>query len=285
VVVEKRDVHLRGVRAAPGNVASGPGRRVCRLGRARINNVERIVPTPSTDSDLVSERPPDGQEPHLLDSTEAGPSVIRGSVLRLSGHVLGALASVAASAVVIRHLGVVDTGRFVTVMSLVVIAGSISDLGLSAVGVREYAVRPREDGHRLLRNLLGMRLAFVVLGVAIATIFASAAGYTHTMVLGTIVAGVGMALFVTQQSLAIPLHVRLRFGAVAGLTLLVQIGVGIAAVLLAVTGASLLPFFAVHIPVMVPVLALTVLVGGGCVRSCRSLPPSCCRSCTSALPR
>ncbi|MEA2220710.1 MAG: hypothetical protein QOJ35_3336 [Solirubrobacteraceae bacterium] len=238
---------------------------MCPLGR-RINNVAAIVPAPSTDSDDTVERRSDAAQPDLLDSSEAGASVIRGSVLRLAGHVLGALAAVAASAVVIRHLGVVDTGRFVTVLSLVVIAGSISDLGLSAVGVREYAVRPRPEGHRLLRNLLGMRLAFVVAGVVLATIFAAVAGYTDVMVLGTVVAGVGMTLFVTQQSLAIPLHVRLRFGAVAGLVLLGQVGVAVVAALLAVAGAGLLAFFAMNIPIMAAVLVLTVVVGGGEMR-------------------
>ena len=182
---------------------------------------------------------------------------------------LGALAGVVASAVVIRHLGVVDTGRFVTVLSLVVIAGSISDLGLSAVGVREYAVRPPDEGHRLLRNLLGMRLAFAAGGVLVAIAFAALADYTDVMVAGTALAGVGMILFVSQQSLAIPFHVRLRFGAVAGLTLLGQVLVALAAIILAVAGAGLLAFFGMNIPTMAFVLVLTVLIGG---REMRALP-------------
>src|SRR4051812_27159417 len=77
----------------------------------------------------------------VVDTQEAGPAVIRGSALRLGGMIAGTLATVVSSAIIIRHLGVVDTGRFVTVMALVVIVASISDLGLSAVGVREYTVR------------------------------------------------------------------------------------------------------------------------------------------------
>ncbi len=232
----------------------------------RINNVARIVSTPPTDSDHEPTRPPGAAPPDLLDSTEAGGSVIRGSGLRLGGHVLGALAGVAVSAVVIRQLGVVDTGRFVTVMSLVVVAGSISDLGLSAVGVREYAVRPPDEGHRLLRNLLGMRLAFVAGGIAVVLAFAALAGYGSTMVAGVLVAGVGMTLFVAQQSLAIPLHVRLRFGAVAGLLLLGQVGVALMAVLLALAGAGLLAFLAMNIPTTLAVLLLTLAIGGAGVR-------------------
>ena len=175
---------------------------------------------------------------------------------------MGTLATVASSAVVIRHLGVVDTGRWVTVMSLVVIVGSISDLGLSAVGVREYTVRPPEEGRRFLRNLLGMRMAFVILGLGVAVAFTVGAAYTTTMVLGTILAGAGMVLFVIQQSLTIPLQARLRLGWVAAFQLLFLVGLALEAVVLVAIGAGLLPFFALWIPITAVVLAITVRIGG-----------------------
>jgi O-antigen/teichoic acid export membrane protein len=154
-------------------------------------------------------------------------------------------------------------------MALVVIVGSISDLGLSAVGVREYTVRPRDEGQRFLRNLLGMRVVFVLIGLGIAMAFTSLAGYTNTEIIGTVLAGAGMVLFVLQQSLTIPLHVRLRFGWVTSLQLLFQVGVALEGVLLALIGAGLLPFFALWLPILIPVLALTVIVGG---RETRVLP-------------
>lgn len=213
--------------------------------------------------------PAEAASSDLLDTTAAGPRAIRGGLLRLGGHVLGALVTVASSAVVIRHLGVVDTGRFVTVIALVTIVGSISDLGLSAFGVREYSLKSRQAGHRLMRDLLGLRLALTVSALAIAVSFAAAAGYTGVMVLGTVIAGVGMLLFVAQQSQCLPLHVHLRFGWVASFQLLLQVGVAIEAVLLALAGASLLPFFALQVPVMLPILALTAVIGG---RETRMLP-------------
>jgi O-antigen/teichoic acid export membrane protein len=205
----------------------------------------------------------------ILDTAQAGPSVIRGSLLRLIGQVVGMLVTVVSSAIVIRHLGVVNTGRYVTVTALVVIVASISDLGLSAVGVREYSLRNRIEGHRLLRNLLGIRLAFITSGVVIAVIFAAGVDYTRAMVIGTALAGAGMVLYVVQQSLAIPLQVKLRFGWVSLLALLSQVGVAVGAALLAITGAGLLPFFALQLPVMVPLIALTLIVGG---RESRALP-------------
>jgi O-antigen/teichoic acid export membrane protein len=170
---------------------------------------------------------------------------------------------------VIRHLGVVDTGRWVTVMSLVAIVGLISDLGLSAIGVREYTVRPPEAGRRYLRNLLGMRVAFVMIGLGLAFAFTLVAGYPATMVVGTVVAGAGMLLFAVQQSLTIPLQARLRLGWVAAFQFLFLVGIALEAVLLVALGAGLLPFFALWTPITVVLLALTLKVGG---RDTRVLP-------------
>jgi O-antigen/teichoic acid export membrane protein len=190
-------------------------------------------------------------------------------VLRLVGYVLGSLASVAASAIVFRQLGVVDAGRFVTVMTLVLIALSISDLGLTTIGIREYSVRSAEARHRFLRNLLGIRVTFAVGGLAAAVLFAAAVDYTSVMIVGTAIAGFGVLLYVVQQSLTIPLQVRLQFGWVAALQLVFQIGVVLNAALLAGAGAGLLPFFTIQIPILIPVIVWTVALGG---RASRSVP-------------
>ena len=182
---------------------------------------------------------------------------------------LGTVATVASSAIVIRHLGVVDTGRWVTVMSLVVIVGNISDLGLSAIGVREYTVRPAEEGRRFLRNLLGLRVVFVVIALTVALAFTLVVGYPATMVLGTLIAGIGVLLFAVQQSLTIPLQSQLRLGWVAAFQLLFLVGVAVEAVVLVAIGAGLLPFFALWIPITLVLLAVTVQIGG---RDTRVLP-------------
>ena len=126
-----------------------------------------------------------------------------------------------------------NTGRYVTMTSLVVIVASISDFGLLAVGIREYSVRSRMEGHRFLRNLLGMRLVFISGGVLIAVIFADSVGYTGTIVLGTALAGAGWILYVVWESLTIPLQVKLRFGWVSFLQFLTQAGVAVGVALLA----------------------------------------------------
>ena len=227
------------------------------------------MPSGPLETELSAAEADAGLSADILDTSRAGPSVIRGSLLRLISQVASMLVTVVSSAIVIRHLGVVNTGRYVTVTALVVIVASISDFGLSAVGVREYSVRNRVEGHRFLRNLLGIRLAFITCGVLVAVAFAAGVDYTRAMVIGTALAGAGMVLYVVQQSLAIPLQVRLQFGWVAFLQLLAQVGVAVGAALLAVAGAGLLPFFALQLPVMIPVIALTLIIGG---RESRALP-------------
>jgi O-antigen/teichoic acid export membrane protein len=221
---------------------------------------------------MVSTLPADGdsslvgspEEAHvdILDTSAAGPTVIRGSVLRLGGYLLGTLATVASSAVVIRHLGVIDTGHFLTVTALVTIVATVSDLGLTGFAVREYATGPRSDGRRFLRNLLGIRLVIALGGLPVAVLFGLLVGYPAVMVIGTVIAGFGMVFLVVQDGCSIPLQVGLRFGWVAGLQLAIQVGVAIEAVLLAVAGAGLLPFFALQLPVVIPVLVATTIVGG-----------------------
>jgi O-antigen/teichoic acid export membrane protein len=210
---------------------------------------------PQADSSQVA--PPD-----ILDTTDAGPAVIRGSLLRISGYGLGTLATVASSAVVIRHLGLIDTGHFTTVTALVTIIATISDLGLTGIAVRGYASGPRSEGQLFLRNLLGIRITIALGGLALAVLFGLLVGYPDVMVIGTVIAGAGMAVFVVQDACTVPLQVSLRFGWVAGLQLAVQVGVAIEALLLALAGASLLPFFALQLPVVVPVLVVTAVVGG-----------------------
>lgn len=199
---------------------------------------------------------------NILDTAEAGPSVIRGGALRLGGYGLGALATVASSAVVIRHLGVVDTGRFLTVTALLSIVSTVSDLGLTGFAVREYSTGSRSDGRRVLQSLLGIRLVLAIGGLLLAVLFGLLVGYPAMMVLGILIAGAGMVFLVAQDGCAIPLQVGLRFGWVAALQLAVPLGVAIEAVLLALAGAGLLPFFALQLPVVIPVLVMTMVVGG-----------------------
>lgn len=221
-----------------------------------------MVSTLPADSDPPLAASPEDANADILDTADAGTAVIRGSLLRFGGYGIGTLATVASSAVVIRHLGLIDTGHFTTVTALVTIVATISDLGLTSFAVREYSTGPRPDGQRFLRNLLGIRIVIALTGLVIAVLFGLLVGYPSVMVIGTVIAGAGMVVLVVQDGCSIPLQVRLRFGLVAGFQLAIQVGVAIEAVLLALAGAGLLPFFALQLPVVIPVLVVTLVVGG-----------------------
>jgi O-antigen/teichoic acid export membrane protein len=193
----------------------------------------------------------------LLDTSAAGPVAIRGSVLRVSAYAAGVLLSVGSASLLVRHLGVVDFGHYATVMSLITVCAGVTDLGITAIGVRDYSTRVGADRDRLLRNLLGVRIAATCAGVAGATLFALAAGYERPLVIGTVLAGIGMTIQATQAFYATPLLSQLRLGAVSALELLRQAVVVATIAALALAGAALLPFLAVTIPAAVVTLACT----------------------------
>src|SRR5947209_13108932 len=173
------------------------------------------------------------------------------------------LISVVSVSLLIRHLGVVDYGRYVTVISLVTIVQGFTDAGLVQIGVREFAIRRGGDRKRLMRNLLGVRLLLTSVGVALVTGFAAAVGYGGTLVLGTLLAGAGLVITVAQGTLAVPLAPELRLGWVSLMELLRQ-ALTVAAVIACVAlGSRLLTFLAIPIPIGIVVLAATMLVVRG----------------------
>jgi O-antigen/teichoic acid export membrane protein len=202
-------------------------------------------------------------EGDLLDTPEAGPAAIRGSALRGAGYLAGVVLSIVSVPLLIRHLGVSEYGRYVTVVSLVTIVQGITDVGLGQIGVREYSIRAGGERATLMRNLLGVRLVLTAIGVALATAFAGIASYPEAVVLGTLLAGIAMVLTVLQGTFAVPLAAQLRLGWVTALELLRQVLSVAAIIVLILAGAELLAFLAVMVPVAIVVLAVTVAVVRG----------------------
>jgi O-antigen/teichoic acid export membrane protein len=152
--------------------------------------------------------------PEELDPVLAGQSVvaIRGGAIRVAGYALGVLVSLGTATILVRHLGLTTFGRYVTVTSLVALVGGVTEAGIYAFGIREFALRNEADRRRLLSNLLAMRLALTLMGVAVAVCFALAVGYRHLLVLGTIVTGSALLIQVSADVLSIPLQAQLRLG-------------------------------------------------------------------------
>lgn len=199
----------------------------------------------------------------VLDSPEAGSTVVRGGALRIVGYTVGTLVTVGSAAALFRHLGVADAGRYVTVMSLMAVVQGLTDAGLTAIGVREYAVRTDADRRAFMRHLLGVRLTLTVLGVAAAVLFTVLAGYSQTLVIGTALAGVGTVLVAMQSALTVPLNARLRFGWVTALDLMRQVATAAAILILVALDANLLPFLAVTVPAGLLVFVVNAIVVRG----------------------
>jgi len=201
----------------------------------------------------------------ILDTPQAGPMVIRGSVLRVLGYGAGMLLSVGSAAVLLRYLSVADFGRYTAVLSLVTIVAGLTDAGMTTIGVREYTVREGEDRTRLMRNLLGMRLVLTLAGVGIAVGFGMIAGYTEAMVLGIALAGAALVLQVVQGTIGVPLQARLQLGLVTGLDLVRLAGMVLALCVSTLAGAGLAVLLAAPLPVAIVLVFVTITLVRGAV--------------------
>ena len=196
-------------------------------------------------------------EPHVLDTAAAGPAAVRGGALRLGSYVAASLLALISGAITYRYLGVVDTGRYTSAATLVALVATASDLGLTAIGIRELSVRSREEGERVTRTMLGLRLTVTALGVLVTTAFALVS-YGSTLALGVLLAGVGLMFQVWQGTISIPLMAGLRFGWTSLFELVRQVLASALIVVCVVSGAGLVVLLASPIPAAIAVLLLTI---------------------------
>lgn len=215
----------------------------------------------------------------VLDTPEAGRKIVRGGSARVVGFVIVTLLSVLGIALVTRHLGPDEFGQFQTVLALVMIVQTITDLGMAPLGIREFSQRQGRDRDEFMAVLLGLRLASTVVGVSVAVLVALVLGYEPVMVAGTALLGCSVVLGLIQGTLGIPLMTQLRIGTVTTLDLLRQAALTGGYALLVLVGATLLAFYAVAIPVQLVVVVATALL----VRGVISLRPSFDRQAWLAL--
>lgn len=197
---------------------------------------------------LASETTGAPDDADVLDTAAAGGLVVRGGTLRVIGYVTAILVSVVAAALMLRHLGKVDFGRYTTALAFITIIGSLSDLGLTGIGLRQAAVGDRATRERIMRNVLGMRIVTSSVGIAVACVFAVLVGYPTVMVEGIALAGVGLLALVTLDSYTMQLQIGLKLSWTAALEVLRQIGQTFVVIALVLVGAPLLPFIGAQIP-------------------------------------
>jgi O-antigen/teichoic acid export membrane protein len=198
----------------------------------------------------------------VLDSREAGPAALRGSAMRSGAYLAAVALSIASAPLLIRHLGVAQFGAYVTVMSLMNLVAGVTEGGLNAIALREYATRGGAARRAALRALLGVRLALSIGGVLVGVGFALLAGYDTPLVVGAIGAGTGVVLQAVQMLVGTPLQGELRFGWLSTLTLLGQVATVALVVVLVVVDAGLVEFLWITAPVGLLLLAITLVLVG-----------------------
>lgn len=199
-----------------------------------MSSQSEIGRTPAPDADI-------------LDRPEAGAKVIRGGAIRGGAYLTTILLTAAVVPLMTRHLGVTDFGRFVTASAVVMIVAGVTEFGLSGVGTREYALASPPDRRAILANLLGLRTALTLAGLAVAALLMVLAGYPNVVVAGMLVSGAGLMLLNAQQTYSIALTAQLDWGAASGFELVNSVVVAAGTVLLVLIGAHLFPFFFVSV--------------------------------------
>jgi O-antigen/teichoic acid export membrane protein len=200
------------------------------------------MPSESEMAGLEAVPPPD-----ILDRPEAGAKVIRGGAIRGGAYAATILLTAAVVPLMTRHLGVADFGRFVVASSVVMIVAGVTEFGLSGIGTREYSLASPVERRALLANLLGLRTALTLAGLALAALLMAFAGYPRVVVLGMLVSGLGLMLLNVQQTYSISLTAQLDWGAASFFELVNSAVVAGGTVLLVLVGAQLFPFFFVSV--------------------------------------
>jgi O-antigen/teichoic acid export membrane protein len=212
--------------------------------------------------------PADPANVDVLDTPEAGALVVRGGAVRVLGFALGTVLSLGGVVAMTRHLGVVDYGRYQSVVALVAIVTALGDLGLGTLALREFAAAGAGAAARehALDVLLGLRVALAVPGVAVSAGAAALLGYDGAMVAGAALASGAGVLLAGQQTATVPLQTALRIGTVTALDVARQAATTALMLIGVAAGAGVLAFLAIPVPVALLLVVLTVVALRGARR-------------------
>jgi O-antigen/teichoic acid export membrane protein len=198
-----------------------------------------------------------------LSDTDVARRVTRGGAARAASYAAGSLLTAIGSVFLLRHLGLVNFGRYGTVMALLTIVGGFTEGGLTTTATRDMSLLdPGEGRHSLLRDLLMLRIVLSLLGTGVAVGFALVAGYDGTLVFGTFVAGLGIVLVSAQAAFLVPLTIDLRNGRVAFSEVLRQGMLVVGIIVLALAGVGLEGFFVNQLAAGAVLVAISPFVVG-----------------------
>lgn len=183
---------------------------------------------------------------NVLDSAGVGRRVVEGGLIRTVAYVGTSLASAAVLPFLFRHLGVINAGRYVTVLSLVTVLSGLVETGLSGISVRAYANHVgTQEGRTLMQDLIGMRLGMMGFATVLVLGFVLVSGYPSAIFAGTLVASAGVLFENIGSTYAVWLTTSLRQGWLAVTQIARQLTAVILMAVLIATGARLFTFFLV----------------------------------------
>jgi len=199
----------------------------------------------------------------ILDTPHAAQAVVRGGFWRMASFFSSNALAVLSATVIVRYLGVVDLGRYTTVVALTTLISGLFEAGLGTLGIREASILHGAERDRFLRNLLGLRLVVATVGALISVAAAAALGYPSLIVLGTAVASCGVFAYTLQTHYATMLQVDLRLAQFSLLDFVRQVAFTVFAILFVVLNLGLVAMLAVPLPSHLVVLALTLYFAAG----------------------
>ena len=175
------------------------------------------------------------------------------------------LAGVISAPLVVRHLGEVDYGRYLTVSSVIFVITALTEGGLANVAVRMFTVAEGFERRALIANLTGLRIALGSLGALAAVGFGLLAGYEHILVVGLALGALGYMLSAVQGSYSVALSGTLRLSALAGIDVFRSLATTALLVGLVIAGSGLSGFYLVAAIVQGSALIVTALLVRGAV--------------------
>ncbi len=199
----------------------------------------------------------------VLDSDAAGGLIIRGGVLRFASYATIVVLSLIPALLLTRYLGTAGFGHYTTVISLVTVVALVTDVGMANLGTREFAVREGADRTRMMRDLLGLRVALTLVGVVFAMVFALCAGYDAALLAGTLLASLSTVALVFQHTYSIPLAAELRLGVLSLMDVVRQLLTTVAIVVLILVGAGILPLLSVPLAMYLLLVPVTASLARG----------------------
>lgn len=191
---------------------------------------------------------------------EAGERVIRGGSMRVAGSLVGVFAGAVSAPLVVRHLGVTNYGRYLTVTSVIFVITALTEGGLANVAVRLFSIADTPRRRALISNLTGLRLVLGALGAGAAVAFGEIAGYPHVIVVGLALGAAGYILASVQGSYSVALSATLRLGVLAGIDVLRSLATTILLVALVIAGSGLTGFYLIAVVVQAVVLIVTAAI-------------------------